>query len=90
MPRRPTTKATGGFALRPRHSLWIDLLVMRLLTAPQDNQIPVWFVLDELGSLQRLLQLHTAITENRKSRNPIALPSKGGLSSIRSTATWPS
>jgi type IV secretory pathway TraG/TraD family ATPase VirD4 len=37
----------------------------------------VWFVLDELASLQKLPQLHTAITENRKSRNPIVLGFQG-------------
>jgi hypothetical protein len=34
-------------------------------------------VLDELASLQRLPQLHTAITENRKSRNPLVLGFQG-------------
>ncbi len=34
------------------------------------NQRPAWFVIDELASLQRLPQLHTAITENRKSQQP--------------------
>jgi hypothetical protein len=58
-------------------SLWIDLLVLRLLTAPKEDQRPVWFVLDELASLQKLPQLHTAITENRKSRNPIILGFQG-------------
>jgi type IV secretory pathway TraG/TraD family ATPase VirD4 len=72
-----TSSATEREALRPLHSLWIDLLVLRLLTAPQDNQNPVWFVLDELASLQRLPQLHTAITENRKSRNPLVLGFQG-------------
>ena len=72
-----TSSATEREALRPLHSLWIDLLVMRLLTAPQKNQTPVWFVLDELASLQRLPQLHTAITENRKSRNPLVLGFQG-------------
>jgi type IV secretory pathway TraG/TraD family ATPase VirD4 len=72
-----TSSATEREALRPLHSLWIDLLVLRLLTAPQDNQAPVWFVLDELASLQRLPQLHTAITENRKSRNPLVLGFQG-------------
>ena len=38
---------------------------------------PVWFVLDELASLQRLPQLHTALTENRKSNNPIVLGFQG-------------
>lgn len=72
-----TSSPTEREALRPLHSLWIDLLVMRLLTAPQENQTPVWFVLDELASLQRLPQLHTAITENRKSRNPLVLGFQG-------------
>jgi hypothetical protein len=34
-------------------------------------------VLDELASLQRLPQLHTAITENRKSNNPVVLGFQG-------------
>jgi hypothetical protein len=37
----------------------------------------VWFILDELASLQRLPQLHTAITENRKSNNPVVLGFQG-------------
>ena len=63
--------------MRPLHSLWIDLLVLRLLNEPKEGQHPVWFVLDELASLQRLPQLHTAITENRKSKNPIVLGFQG-------------
>ncbi len=70
---RPPERET----LRPLHSLWIDLLVMRLLTMPQPGQKPVWFVIDELASLQKLPQLHTAITENRKSKNPIVLGFQG-------------
>jgi hypothetical protein len=70
---RPPERET----LRPLHSLWIDLLVMRLLTAPQPGQKPVWFVIDELTSLQKLPQLHTAITENRKSKNPLVLGFQG-------------
>jgi len=72
-----TSSATEREALRPLHSLWIDLLVMRLLSTPQTDQTPVWFVLDELASLQRLPQLHTAITENRKSKNPLVLGFQG-------------
>ncbi len=72
-----TSKATEREALRPLHSLWIDLLVLRLLNAPTAAQRPVWFVLDELASLQRLPQLHTAITENRKSANPLILGFQG-------------
>ena len=64
-------------ALRPLISLWIDLLVLRLLNEPDPHQRPAWFVLDELASLQRLPQLHTAITENRKSQNPVILGFQG-------------
>jgi hypothetical protein len=72
-----TSKPSEREALRPLHSLWIDLLVLRLLNEPKEDQQPVWFVLDELASLQRLPQLHTAITENRKSRNPLVLGFQG-------------
>ena len=37
----------------------------------------MWFILDELASLQRLPQLHTAVTENRKSNNPVVLGFQG-------------
>ena len=72
-----TSRPPERDTLRPLHSLWIDLLVMRLLTAPQPGQKLVWFVIDELASLQKLPQLHTAITENRKSRNPLILGFQG-------------
>lgn len=72
-----TSRPTERDALQPLHSLWIDWLVLRLLSAPKEHQTPVWFVLDELASLQRLPQLHTAITENRKSKNPILLGFQG-------------
>ncbi|MBS1821315.1 MAG: type IV secretion system DNA-binding domain-containing protein [Acidobacteria bacterium] len=72
-----TSQPAEREALRPLHSLWIDMLVLRLLSAPKPDQHPVWFVLDELASLQKLPQLHTAITENRKSRNPIVLGFQG-------------
>jgi type IV secretory pathway TraG/TraD family ATPase VirD4 len=38
---------------------------------------PVWFVLDEVASLNKLPQLHTAITEARKSGNPVVLGFQG-------------
>jgi len=55
----------------------LTCLVMRLLDRAAEEPEPVWFVLDELASLQRLPQLHTAITENRKSRNPLVLGFQG-------------
>jgi type IV secretory pathway TraG/TraD family ATPase VirD4 len=64
-------------SLRPLQSVWIDMLVLRLLNEPKPGQKRVWFVLDELASLQRLPQLATALTENRKSNNPIILGFQG-------------
>jgi type IV secretory pathway TraG/TraD family ATPase VirD4 len=72
-----TSRPTMREALRPLISLWIDTLVLRLLNEPMPEQKPVWFVIDELASLQRLPQLHTAITENRKSQNPVVLGFQG-------------
>ena len=72
-----TSRPTMREALRPLISLWIDLLVLRLLNEPTQQQKPVWFVIDELASLQRLPQLNTAITENRKSQNPVILGFQG-------------
>ena len=64
-------------ALRPLQSLWIDWLVLRLLNEPTETQKRVWFVIDELASLQKLPQLHTAITEARKSNNPVVIGFQG-------------
>jgi type IV secretory pathway TraG/TraD family ATPase VirD4 len=63
--------------LVPLTSLWLDMLVLRLMNRGQPSQRAVWFVLDELASLQRLPQLHTAVTENRKSNNPVVLGFQG-------------
>ena len=69
----PETRAR----LVPLISLWLDTLVLRLMQQGQPRRHPTWFVLDELASLQRLPQLHTAITENRKSNNPVVLGFQG-------------
>jgi hypothetical protein len=58
-------------------SLWLDTLVLRLMNQGHPHSRRTWFVLDELASLQRLPQLHTAITENRKSNNPLVLGFQG-------------
>jgi hypothetical protein len=63
--------------LLPLTSLWLDLTVLRLMNQGRPGPRPVWFLLDELASLQRLPQLHTAITENRKSNNPVVLGFQG-------------
>jgi hypothetical protein len=69
----PETRAR----LVPLTSLWLDTLILRLMNQGQPCPRPTWFVLDELASLQRLPQLHTALTENRKSNNPLVLGFQG-------------
>jgi type IV secretory pathway TraG/TraD family ATPase VirD4 len=63
--------------LQPLLSLWLDLLVLRLLNQESGPARPVWFVLDELASLRKLPQLATALTENRKSNNPVVIGIQG-------------
>ena len=62
----------------PLHSVWLDLLILRMQGGCADEHAkPVWFVLDELASLNKLPQLHTAVTENRKYGNPVVLGFQG-------------
>jgi hypothetical protein len=63
--------------LRPLISMWLDVLILRLMNEGRPGPRPAWFVLDELSSLHHLPQLHTAITENRKSGNPLVLGFQG-------------
>jgi type IV secretory pathway TraG/TraD family ATPase VirD4 len=72
-----TSRPTERDALKPIISLWLDWLILQLLSAPSPDQKPVYLVIDELASLQRLPQLHTALTESRKSKNPLILGFQG-------------
>jgi len=72
-----TSSETQQEALRPLQSFWIDLLILRLLTLPKPGQKRVWFVIDELATLQLLPQFHTALTKSRKSNNPIIFGYQG-------------
>jgi type IV secretory pathway TraG/TraD family ATPase VirD4 len=72
-----TSKPTMRERLRPLMSLWLDLLVLRLMNDGGSGARKTWFVLDELATLQRLPQLTTAITEGRKSNNPMVLGFQG-------------
>jgi type IV secretory pathway TraG/TraD family ATPase VirD4 len=63
--------------LLPLMSLWLDTLVLRLMNQGDPAPRHAWFVLDELASLQKLPQLHTALTENRKSGNPLVIGFQG-------------
>ena len=55
--------------LLPLHSVWLDLFILRMMGDCPDAQ--VWIVLDELASLNKLPQLHTAVSENRKCGEPV-------------------
>ncbi len=63
--------------LRSLISMWLDMLVLRLMNQGRPGVRPVWFILDELQSLHALPQLHTAITESRKVKNPVVLGFQG-------------
>jgi len=71
-----TSKPTMRERMRPLVSLWLDLLVLRMMNDDTTRR-KTWFVLDELASLQHLPQLKTAVTENRKSNNPMVLGFQG-------------
>jgi hypothetical protein len=52
--------------------------ILRMMGYCEDHTAkPVWFVLDELASLNKLPQLHTAVTENRKYGNPVVVGFQG-------------
>jgi hypothetical protein len=72
-----TSKPTVRERLRPLISLWLDLLVLRTMDDGSTAKRKTWFVLDELASLQHLPQFKTAITESRKSNNPMILGFQG-------------
>jgi type IV secretory pathway TraG/TraD family ATPase VirD4 len=64
-----TSSATTRARLVPLQSLWLDLLILRLMAAGPETL----FILDELAVLDTLSQLHTAVTENRKFGNPMVI-----------------
>jgi hypothetical protein len=72
-----TSKPALRERILPLHSAWLDLLILRMMEPCVNPAKPVWFVLDELASLNRLPQLHTAVTESRKYGNPVVLGFQG-------------
>jgi hypothetical protein len=79
-----TSKATTREQLRPLLSLWLDLLALRVMNEGASTGKKTWFVLDELGSLQRLPQLAEAVTERRGLHHPVVLgvPSKAQIDAV--------
>ncbi len=72
-----TSRPSMRERILPLHSAWLDLLILRMMEPCANPAKPVWFVLDELASLNKLPQLHTAVTENRKYGNPVVLGFQG-------------
>ena len=73
-----TSSAAYRQKVLPLHSAWLDLFILRMMGYCEDQEAkPVWFVLDELASLNKLPQLHTAVTENRKYGNPVVMGIQG-------------
>ncbi len=73
LPSTPTQRES----LRPLLSMWLDSLILRLMELGQKGVPPVWFMLDELASLQQLPQLPTVITESRKANVCLVLGFQG-------------
>lgn len=63
--------------LRPLTSMWLDLIILQLMTVEEARTEKTWLVLNEVATLQRLPQFYAAITENRKSNNPIIFDVQG-------------
>jgi hypothetical protein len=65
--------------LLPLMSMWMDMLVLRLSSADPHwaRAHPVWMVIDEVASLQKLPKLETALTQSRKSNVRIVLGFQG-------------
>jgi Type IV secretion-system coupling protein DNA-binding domain len=72
-----TSSPASRQKILPLHSAWLDMLILRTMEPSIHRAKPVWFVLDEVASLNKLPQLHTAITEARKSGNPVVLGFQG-------------
>ena len=67
----PATRAR----LIPLQTLWLDSIVLRLMGGPNGRK--TWLVVDELATLNKLPQLHTAVTEGRKYNMAMVLGFQG-------------
>jgi hypothetical protein len=63
--------------LRPIDSLWLDMLVLRLMSDRRPDRRKTWFILDEVATLNKLPQLHAALTLGRDAGNPVVLGFQG-------------
>lgn len=72
-----TSKAKYRDNLRPLDSLWLDMLVLRLMSDRRADARRTWFMLDEVATLNKLPQLHSVLAEGRDSGNPVVVGSQG-------------
>jgi energy-coupling factor transporter ATP-binding protein EcfA2 len=73
LPSTPTLRES----VKPLVSMWLDSLILRLMESRQRTTAAVWFVVDELATLQRLPQLPTAVTQGRKANIRLVLGLQG-------------
>jgi hypothetical protein len=74
-----TSTKTTHQAQLPLISMWLDTIILRVMTLPKSGTapVPVWLIIDELASLQKLPQLQTALTEARKYQLKVVLGLQG-------------
>ena len=59
--------------LKPLITAWVGIAIKNLMKLNEDNGRRVWFIIDELASLQKIPTLMTALTEIRKYGGCIVL-----------------
>lgn len=61
-----TSLADRHETLKPLISAWLDIAVNALMSLPASQDRRIWFILDELPSLQQLPYLTSTLSESRK------------------------
>ena len=61
-----TSRSDFHESIKPLLSLWLDLTVRNLLSLDQETKRKVWFIIDELPSLQKLEALKSGLAESRQ------------------------
>jgi type IV conjugative transfer system coupling protein TraD len=61
-----TARSDQRQTLKPLLSAWVDIAINALMVLPEDYNRRLWFIIDELASLQRLPSLQMGLAEGRK------------------------
>lgn len=61
-----TARADQRQTLKPLISAWVDIAINALMVLPPNQKRRLWFVIDELASLQKLPRLQMGLAESRK------------------------